>query len=262
MSKVLFVIGSLSTGGAERHLCLVLPLLKGKGFDVSVFCLTQKGELSPQLEKQGIDVFTPNLGNTRGKLVRIFKAFKVFFSLKKHIKDIKPDVVHMFLPESYLLGGFCSFFFPKIKFAMSRRSLNNYQKKYPCIAKIERFLHRRMAGLLGNSQAVANQLAEEGAPKDRLGLIYNGIEFDKYQLNQTKSEIRKKIGLEDDSLVLVMVANLFYYKGHADLFKALELVKDRMPLKWKLLLVGRDEGQEALLKRQAAKAGFLDNVWF
>ncbi|MGD9639010.1 MAG: glycosyltransferase [Alphaproteobacteria bacterium] len=262
MSKILFVIGSLSTGGAERHLCLVLPYLRAKGFDVSVFCLTQKGELSHQLEEVGIKVYAPVLGKTKGKVRRFLKLFKVFFSLKSYIKKHNPDIVHMFLPEAYILGGFCCFFYPKIKFVMSRRSLNNYQKKYPFITRIESFLHKRMAAVSGNSKAVVKQLEEEGAPIDKLNLIYNGVDLDKYDLKQTKSEIRKKIGIDDDCLVLTMIANLFPYKGHADLFQALSLIKDEMPEDWKLLLVGRDEGTEVSLKKYAKENDFLNHIYF
>ena len=37
--------------------------------------------------------------------------------------------------------------------------------------------HRRMAAVPGNSGAVVAGLAEEGVPRERLGLIYNGVEF-------------------------------------------------------------------------------------
>ena len=44
---------------------------------------------------------------------------------------------------------------------MSRRSLNNYQKKYFFIKFIEIILHQRMDYVIGNSQSIINQLKND-----------------------------------------------------------------------------------------------------
>ena len=74
---LLYVIGSLDVGGAERHLSQLLPRLKARGFHPCVFTLTEKGQLAPGLEAQGIPVltapklaFAPLLPNSMRRLVR------------------------------------------------------------------------------------------------------------------------------------------------------------------------------------------------
>jgi hypothetical protein len=50
---------------------------------------------------------------------------------------------------------------------MSRRSLSDYQRNWPRIAKLERRLHTKMDAVIGNSRAVVRQLIEEGIPETK-----------------------------------------------------------------------------------------------
>lgn len=131
---------------------------------------------------------------------------------------------------------------------MSRRGMNRYLKGRPITRWQERFLHRRMQAILANSRRVADELLDEGAPADRLGMIYNGIELDRFAGLPPQRDARRRFQLPQDALILIKVANLWEYKGHADLIEALagaDLGRD-----WLLLLVGRDEGAEDALLAQ------------
>ena len=143
---------------------------------------------------------------------------------------------------------------------MSRRSLNNYQKRHPLITPIERWLHGKMKVVLGNSQAVVEQLEGEGIAAERLGLIYNGVDLRTFKSSASKSESRKSLDLPARSLVLVTVANLIPYKGHADLLAALGAICHALPKSWYALLVGRDDGVAASLRDQALRLGIDRNV--
>ena len=54
--RLLVVTESLGVGGTESHLLRTLPLLARKGFSVSVFCLTERGERAREAEAAGIEV--------------------------------------------------------------------------------------------------------------------------------------------------------------------------------------------------------------
>jgi glycosyltransferase involved in cell wall biosynthesis len=58
----------------------------------------------------------------------------------------------------------------------------------------------------------------------------------------------------------MIVANLIPYKGHADLIDALALAAPRLGLNWRLVIVGRDAGIGAELKRRAGAAGIDDSL--
>jgi len=168
--------------------------------------------------------------------------------------------VHYFLPASYLLGGICSIFTKQSLQVMSRRSLNEYQKKYPVLARIEWLLHRRMNALIGNSNSVVAQLAVEGAPPDRLGVIFNGFEGLNNGSDQSVSEIQQSLNIEPSVLVLVMVANLIAYKGHEDALRAVALAQSYFSGDWVMLCVGRDDGIGTSLKIFAQSIGVGEKI--
>ena len=64
--------------------------------------------------------------------MKIQKVFLIFFKMLFTIKKLKPQIVHFYLPHSYIIGGIASYFFNDIKFLMSRRSMNYYQRKFFC----------------------------------------------------------------------------------------------------------------------------------
>jgi glycosyltransferase involved in cell wall biosynthesis len=149
---------------------------------------------------------------------------------------------------------------------MSRRSRNFYQLRHKAAAWLERWLHRRMTALVGNSQAVVDDLVAEGAPQQRVRLIQNGIDTSLFAEGTRRMECRRRVrtelGIGADSLVLVCVANLFRYKGHADLITALQLLGDKFDTSSRLLCVGRDAGEGAKLGVQVAAAGLEGRVVF
>ena len=143
---------------------------------------------------------------------------------------------------------------------MSRRSLTDYRAKYPLLGAVERYLHRRTFGILGNSQAVIDQLTTEVDDRRKLALIHNGIEMPSPVFTNGRAQTRALLQIPGDALVVSVVANLIAYKGHRDLIEALAPIKDRLPKSWRLLVIGRDDGIGSELKGLAQHFGMTDNI--
>lgn len=253
--RILIVIGALDVGGAETHLAQVLPRLVTDGFEIAVHTLTGRGALAAPLEAAGVRVVAPPgsaAGAKAGGFIgRGLRALRAGLSLARFMRGWQPDVVHFFLPESYLVGAPVALLTSNAKRVMSRRSLNDYQAKHPLLAKLERALHKRMDALLGNSAAVTAQLIDEGAARDRVHLIRNGIDLARFA-------DPKPVPRPADRVVIACIANLIPYKGHADLIDALARIP-RTP-DWELWCVGRDDGIGAALQARAQAAGIGDRV--
>ena len=259
--KILYVIGSLEIGGAERHLVQVATGLKQAGYAPEVFVFNLGGPLSEPLRAAGIpilgfsppDWLTKALKHPRAYAwtVLLLSAVKLLFVLWRRA----PQVVHFFLPAAYVVGGLVSLFRPVQARIMSRRSMNHYQLKHRLFSRIERFLHGRMSLVCGNSLAVNRQLAEEGVPPERLRLIYNGVSLG-------SSVDAAPLDAPADTLNIIMVANLIPYKGHADLLDALGSVQGELPPAWMLWCVGRDDGIQASLLERAGQLGIGERVRF
>lgn len=244
--RLLYVIGSLDVGGAEQHLLQLLPQLKARGYQPAIYTIGLEGVLAPKFVAKGINVYSPPLANylqslpsPLGRLILLLISVSRLFVL---LLTLRPAVVHFFLPEAYLVGGLVSLLIPGLCRVMSRRSLDFYQARCQLLARIERWLHQKMNTILGNSRAVNRQLRGEGVLEDRLGLIYNGLDMSAFEVAFDKKHVRNEFGLTLEGLVFISVANLISYKGHEDLLKAFGMVKDRLPLDWTLLCIGRDTG--------------------
>jgi glycosyltransferase involved in cell wall biosynthesis len=251
-SSILYVVGSQEIGGTERHLTQIIPPLKNLGWQPAVCCLEYEGPLACLLEQAGIAVVAPPLQALRklsGALHRVFAVLWLLLLLLRR----RPRIVHFFLPLPYLVGAPIAIVARTPIRVMSRRNQNVYQAKYPLARRIEAWLHGRMQALLGNSQAIVRDLLAEGAPSDRVALIYNGIDTAEGALPARK---------ETGRLTLIIVANLMAYKGHADLFRALAQIAPQLPPDWTLLCVGRDTGMGPTLAALASELSLAEHIQF
>lgn len=261
--SILYVLsGALDVGGAERQLMALAPALVGRGFDVEVLCLWKRGSMADELEVRGVPVsaIPPVIGAMRGPFAKLARLVSGWLTVRRAIHRMSPDIVHFVLPHAYVVGGFAALLSSGPRRVASRRGLNRYLEGRPLARWQEAFLHKHMDALLGNSRAVALELVDEGAPQDKVGLIYNGLVPVSDGIPSTREEMRRALGICPDVLLLVKVANLWHYKGHADLLDALGRVDFAQD--WRLLLVGRDEGTQAGLQEQAQRLGLADKVIF
>ena len=109
MKKIFVLIGSLGLGGTEKQLFLKIKKLKDK-FNFSIILFYKKGELLNEFEKLNIKIIDMT-GESKIPMIKYFIFFLKFFHL---IKERKPNIVHFYLPHSYLIAGWLSFFFPNI----------------------------------------------------------------------------------------------------------------------------------------------------
>lgn len=92
--RVLHVINGLGTGGAERSLTEVLPLLREHGIESAVACLSLKAEgVHADMEANGFPVHVLG-GGRRSQAV----------TLRRLIGGMQPDLVHTTIYEADVLG--------------------------------------------------------------------------------------------------------------------------------------------------------------
>jgi glycosyltransferase involved in cell wall biosynthesis len=254
---VLALIGSLNVGGCEQHLATVYPRLKARGYDVGILTFVRGGPLEERVRAAGVDVMCISRRESQpltraehwtGYAATLFDFVQVF-------RRQNARLVHFYLPGAYIIGGLTALAARQSNVVMSRRSLNDYQLGHPMAARIERFLHRRMRILTANASAAVSQLIDEGAPRNRTLLLQNGVDTSLFDSAPTRRDIRERMALSQDTLVLVIVANLIPYKGHADLIEALGAVADQIDRDWVLLIAGRDDGPGQALVRRAEELG-------
>ena len=251
----------LEVGGAEQHLLRIAGALAACGWRPTVFALNPVGPLSSAFQAAGVPVLGVSLPAGLIRLLRLPRVVAWTGLLASSLMlawtywRVRPQVAHFFLPAAYIVGGTVSLVAPPMLRVMSRRSLNHYQSKHQLFRRIELWLHARMDLVCGNSVAVVRDLQSEGIEAHQLRLLYNGIETSRFRAERCRSEVRAEFGIDDGAVMMVMVANLIPYKGHADLVQALGGIKALLPLGWICVCVGRDDGIGLALMEQARIAG-------
>jgi glycosyltransferase involved in cell wall biosynthesis len=263
-NQIMFVIGSLSVGGAERQLVSVATGLRMRGWKTSVFVFSRSGPLLSELETQGVSVFgpTPVEQEKRGLMKRFWTWLRLIKGAIQFIiilRENKNLILHFFLPTAYIIAGILSCMVGGQPRIMSRRSLNIYQRKRPLYRWIEHFLHSRMNIILGNSLAVVRELELESKRDTPIRLIYNGVGLATTN-GLSYGQIRRELRIKESALVFIIVANIIPYKGHADLLVALASIRDNLPLHWNLICIGRDDGILSALQDQAKLLGISENI--
>lgn len=248
------IIPYLKMGGTERHLSQLLPALAQKGWKIKLFVLSEDLPLQGHFNHSRITL----KGLSPLTAYSFLKPFHHFFEIIKlltaEFKTDKKTLTHFFLPKAYILGLLLGKFWRvKSVFVMSRRSLNTYQKRHK-ILRLEPLLHPFCKAILVNSKAIQEELIQkENVPKERIHLIYNGLNLK--NLTPTRSS-----KASHNSFNMIIVANLIFYKGHQDLFKALNLIKKELGDNWILTLVGQDRGQLTFLQKQAQDLGISSHL--
>lgn len=259
---ILFVIGSLEIGGAEKQLVMLLTGLKRMGCSCHVFALQGNGPLQRCLADLGVPVYSAGL--KKGDVRKApWKLIPAQFKLIRLVQWLKPRVVHSFLPLVAFMGALAGRLNRVPLVITSRRALGTHQDRFAVLRPVDlaaNFLSHRVTV---NSRAVWNDtVSRDHIDEAKLVLIYNGIDPEPFKTaHATREAVRKALRLQPNEKVVIVIANFIPYKGHLDLIKAARQVIDRIP-DTKFLLVGEDRGIQKDVERQAQDLGISERVVF
>ncbi len=257
--KILYVIGTLDLGGAERQLVALAKGLDRSKFFPIVYCLTATGPLLPELTRAGIQVKCFGLrGLTirRNPILVARRLVDFLLSLKKE----RPDVVHGLLFHAYILGSFAARLARVPIVIASRRSLGLFKERKLHYRLIEKVANRMTDLIIANSVAVREDvLRQEKVLPSKVRVIYNGIDPFLYEI-QTDVGLRASLGLPNGAKVIGVVGNLIHYKGHRFFLQACPEVKAKFP-DVRFLLIG-DGPLRGELEVMAGELGIKEEVIF
>jgi glycosyltransferase involved in cell wall biosynthesis len=260
--RILFVIGSLDSGGTERQMTTLIGRLQGLGYDCGVFALQTDGALVSTLVVRGIPVYSGGL--QRGDIRKApWKLLWSEWELIRVIKGWRPDVLHAFLPLVTFMGTVAGRLCRVPLVITSRRGLARHQERFVILKPLDLVANKLSHQITANSRAVwQDTVKRDHVDPSKIALIYNGVDSSLFEsTGPRRARMRKAFGLNDQEKVVIMVANFIAYKGHADLLQAAYLVLKQIPSAV-FLLVGEDRGIEEELKKQALSLGILERVRF
>ncbi|MEW9899948.1 glycosyltransferase [Chitinivorax sp. PXF-14] len=254
VDKILFVIGSLQLGGAERQIVLLATELAKRGKIVKLFSLEGDGPLRQPLEAAGVTVIDSGYNSQAPFWKKLMLLVGSECRLIWVAATWRPKVLHAFLPLTNFMGASAGRLAGVKHIITSRRALGTHQERHPWWAKLDRLTNRLSTTITANSQAVVEDtIRRDHVDRSKIRLIYNGIELIQQPgLEANRESIRHELGLTPDQLAIVCVANLIPYKGHTELLEALAIL-DSPSIR--LFFAGEDRGIAKALMEQATRLG-------
>jgi glycosyltransferase involved in cell wall biosynthesis len=251
--KVLHLINTLSTGGAEMHLLTLCRYLKRQNVEIIVACLREqvKGSRSLRLDFEEEDIRVINLqADSRydslflGKIVRV-------------LREERPDILHTHLPRADFAGAFARVFHPGLVWVCSVHAIYSEDWSGRWSLPLFNLLWRRADVMLCISHAVRDWLVGRGMPPDKARVIHYGIEPEKF--SKSRVNLREQWGLNDHA-VIGSIGRLEPRKGHDLLIQAMPELCMRVPSAC-LLIAGHDPwGYGATLLRLIDRLGLREKV--
>lgn len=206
---------------------------------------------------------TPWTRESAGKLparVKVFALSSVarpqfwlqLWQLWRYLRSIRPDVVHTFFPIANIVGVLCARLAGVRAIVTSRRDYGHWIT--PGYLAATKFANRFSDGIITNSSQV-KELTErvEGFAPERIEVIPNGVDVDRFDGVQKNEALKASLGIPADHRVITLVANYRPIKRHDLLLDATaELIKVAPNVS--LLFVGSDNEAEPARDKTLAYA--------
>jgi len=252
--KILYVIGTLRVGGAERHLLHLLKGIDKTRFEPEICCIKKQGEYVLPVEEIGLPVLDLAIDRYYS-----WKAFRQFFFLVRHIRKKRFHIVHTFLFHTNFFGALAAFLVRKPRIVISIRNMNiHFNSKHI-------FAVRFVGKLADRITVVSEQVKQMVLKREKLNpakivTIPNGVDVEDLKACADKASKREALHLTKQGPVLGCVANLAVRKGHRYLIEAMAPVVKAYP-DTTLLLIGEGNQKEKIADR-VRSYGLTDHVRF
>ena len=248
--KILHVITSLRTGGAEHLMLDLLPRFREYGHEVSI--LLFDGTRTPfyeEMEKMGIPIISIGYGtNSMHNPLLLFK-------LKKYIKEY--DIVHTHNTPCQLLVALASFTAPKTILITTEHNTSNSRRNWKWYKPIDRWMYSKYQKTICVSEEAEKNLNEYLNDKKlakKICTIPNGVDTKRFSTAIPNQEFKK---LYDNCIIIMMVAGFRKQKDQKTLIKAISL----LPSNYHLFLIGNGECRQEC-EEEVTKLNVNERVHF
>jgi len=262
----------LILGGAQENTLITCKLLAQRGHDVTLItgpALGPEGELFEQTKDQGYKVIV--ISRLR-RAINPYNDTVSYFQIKKHLRQIQPDIVHTHSAKAGILGRLAANQLKtqnsklKIIHTIHGLAFHPYQSQWlnKFYIAVEKSAARRTDLFISVADAMTEQATAAGIGKqEQFITAYSAIEEENFLepiSQEQKNKFRQKYGIAEDAIVLVTIARLFMLKGHDYIIEsAKELSKRFENCVW--LFVG-DGNLAGDYKQQVNESGLEEKIRF
>ena len=241
--KILHVITSLRTGGAEKLLVDLLPAFKSMGHTVEL--LLFDGTVTPfytQLQEAGIKIHHLCVGGN------VYNPFHIL-KLKRYLNEF--DIVHTHNTACQYYTAIAKVVFKSnCKLFTTEHNTNNRRRAIKVFKHLDRVIYQQYIKIISVSEKASQNLTEHIGKTYPITTISNGINTLKFF-----SEIRPVIA--KGNTIVTMIAAFRHEKDQDTLVQAIST----LPNNYNLWLIGQGPRQQEI-KTLASNLGVSKRVSF
>ena len=262
--RIVFVVGSLQTGGAERQLGCLATGLAARGHDVFVTTFFPGGQNEREISScKALRIRSLATRKNRGLLIHLLQLVSAPWKLGKLIREVQPDCVYSMLHLSNLYAWLATKSCYGVALVWGYRASNTH-------LNWKRLLPERICSLLSGSVplVIANSFAgaryareERGFHPKKMMVVPNGIDTDVFRLNVEEAQaLRNELGIDNTACAIGMVGRIDPLKGHECFIRAAQYVSVREPKAVFLIVGGGRAELIEELKELARKLGVSERI--
>lgn len=253
MPKVLRIINRFNLGGPTYNAAYLTKYL-GSGFETKLV-----GGFKDESEEKS-DFIVKNLGinaviiQEMKRSINPLNDIKSYLTIKKIIREFKPDIVHTHASKAGTLGRIAAFTsgVPVIIHTFHGHVFHSYFNTYKSwiFKKIEQTIARFTTRIIAISELQKEELCNKYriAPENKFTVIPLGFDLNKFQ-NDTgnkRIDFRKKYNLDNDEIAIGIIGRIVPIKNHSFFIEAISELKKKNNKKVRAFIVGDGEDREKI----------------
>lgn len=237
---LLEVLFSFNLAGSERIGTVLAKALVARGWRVSIAAThVADGPMRQPLVDAGFACHGLDI-ERHGRFARRWAIFRL-------CRRLRPDVLHAQHIPMFVLCFWPAWLAGVRRFVVTEHT--DYQlRTEPRIRRRLRRYARHADRITVIHDGLARYLVDDlGVPADRVTVIPNGVDCDRFAPAPRDPTLRRTLGADDDTILIACVARLHRDKDHPTLLRAFALlVADASRSRCHLALIGEGEAREAI----------------
>jgi glycosyltransferase involved in cell wall biosynthesis len=255
--KICHIITRMIVGGAQENTLLTILDHLNKGHEVILITGPSPGPEGELLKNKEIPEFKTVINKHLIRNISPMSDMYAYLSLKKFLKEQKPDVVHTHSSKAGIIGRAAAWNakVPFVCHTVHGQAFHRYEKAWKnfLYKSSERWAAKRCHQIYAVANAMIEQcLAAKIAPADKYKTVYSGMELEDFLNSKPDCELRRKLQIPEKVPVVVTVARLFEFKGYEYLLEAAEEISKQFP-ETHFLIVGDGILMETVREKAAQK---------